>query len=88
MWIDQFCTKAILDLIYLKNIDKNNKNGITLIQLQKLNLGEFLSQLELEDIKEIFSKIPNEYPIFINILTTLLDHYKKYNLENNSQIKK
>lgn len=84
---DQFCTKAILDLIYMRNIDIKDKNSsLYLAKIDDINLAQLLSQIKLDEIKKMFSKIPNEYFVFINILNILLEHYKKYNIKTNKKI--
>ena len=85
---DQFCTKAIIELIYMKQLNQDSLNSFQLVKIPDATLGELLSQIELEDVKKIFSKIPNEYPVFINILNTLLEYYKNYNLQDIHAVKK
>lgn len=78
---DQSGVKAVLDLIYLKNSHEVSLCTFCKIDIEAETLVELLSQIPLEKIKKVFSKVPNEYVVFINVLTLLLDCYKNYELQ-------
>ncbi len=59
---NQSSSKALMDIAYSKKV-----NNITLVQ--------FLSSLDLEEVKQVFLKVPQEYPVFINILNILVHYY-------------
>lgn len=62
---NQVGTKTLIDLAYEKNI--NN-----------ISLGEFLSELSLEDIQKKFSNTPQELKPFLNILNIIKDFYHNH----------
>ena len=68
---DQSSSKALMDIAYSKKV-----NDIT--------LGQFLSSLDLEEVRQVFLKVPQEYPVFINILNILV-HYYNTETKNNSR---
>lgn len=59
---DQTCSKALIDIAYSNNIND-------------VSLGEFICNLNPEEVKGIFSKVPQEYPIFINVLNIIVYFY-------------
>lgn len=67
---DQSSTKALMDIAYLKKV-----NNIT--------LGDFLLNLNQEEVKEVFSRIPREYNVFVNILNIIV-HFYNNNMKLNS----
>lgn len=66
---DPSASKAILDDIYNKKIEN-------------ITLGQYLSEIDINAIKTIFHKVQNEYKVFINVLSILLDYYKNVYLES------
>jgi len=66
---DQTASKAILD-------DTHNK------KIENITLGQYLSEFDINSIKTIFHKVQNEYKVFINVLSILLDYYKNVYLES------
>ena len=58
---DQIGVKALIDIAYYQKIDD-------------MSLGDFLSSLSLDVIKDRFLKVP-----FLNILSIIDDFYKTYN---------
>lgn len=71
---NQTCSKALMDIAYSQKI-----TGVT--------LGDFLSNLDLEEVKQLFAKVPQEYPVFVNILNILVYFYNN-ETKNNSHQKK
>lgn len=59
---DLTSAKALLDIAYLNKV-------------QDITLGAFLSNLDEEQVKKVFSKVPQEYPVFVNILNILVYFY-------------
>lgn len=62
---DQIGVKALIDIAYYQKIDD-------------VSLGEFLSNLSLDMLKDRFLKVPQELKIFLNILSIIDDFYKSY----------
>lgn len=71
---DQTISKALMDIAYSQKI-----TGVT--------LGKFLSNLDLEEVKQALAKVPQEYPVFVNILNILVYFYNN-ETKNKSHQKK
>ena len=65
---NQVGVKALIDIAYEQKIE-----GVT--------LGEFLSDLSLNVIKDKFSKVPQELTPFLNTLRIIIDFYKNYEMD-------
>lgn len=72
---DQSSTKALIDIAYEE-------------QITNTSLGNFLSNISSDKIKEKFKKVSQEYIPFINILNIILDIYKTYQQEQTTSHKK
>lgn len=74
---NQTGTKALIDIAYSK-------------QVNNISLGEFLANIDMEEARHTFSKVSNEYSVFLNTTVIILDYYKKYGLdtENNKILKR
>lgn len=70
---NQTCSKALMDIAYYQKISD-------------VTLGEFLYNLDLEEVKQVFGKVPQEYPVFVNILNILVYFYNN-EIKNNSHKK-
>lgn len=67
---NQTSTKVLIDILYEEKIEN-------------ITLGNFLSTLSIDKIKEKFKKIPQELEPFLNILRIINDFQEEYNLLNN-----
>ena len=72
---DQSSTKALIDIAYEE-------------QITNTSLGNFLSNISPNKIKEKLKKVPQEYIPFTNILNIILDIYKAYQQAKTTSHKK
>lgn len=57
------CTKALMDYAFAKKV-------------KDITLGEFLLSIDLNEIKFLFSKVKNDYDVFVNLYNILTSYYK------------
>ena len=67
---NQTATKVLIDIAYEEKIEN-------------ITLGDFLSSLSMDKIKEKFKTTPQELNPFLNILKIINDFQEEYNLLNN-----
>ena len=67
---NQTATKVLIDIAYEEKIEN-------------ITLGDFLSTIPMDKIKEKFKKVPQELNSFLNIIKIINNFQEEYNLLNN-----
>lgn len=57
------CSKALIDYAYNKKVKEEK-------------LGDFLLNIDLNEIKQHFNKVSNDYTLFLNIYNIITRYYK------------